>query len=194
MKNNHSVKRCFWAQNNSLNASYHDQEWGVPVYDDIVFFEFIVLESAQAGLSWLTILKRRKNYQRAFAHFDPIKISKFNEKKIKTLLKDEGIIRHRLKIEATITNAKAFIEIQNEFGSFSNYVWTFVNGSPIKRKSKKMPTESVESQFLAKDLKRRGFRFMGATICYAFMQACGLINDHDESCYKSCTGPSTEAK
>lgn len=175
--------RCSWAQD-PLNVHYHDKEWGIPVHDDQKFFEFIILEGAQAGLSWLTILKRREGYRKAFSNFDVKKVSKFTQKDVDRLMKDQGIIRHRLKIESTISNAKAFLNIQKEYGSFDSYIWSFVDHKPIVRKSKKMPVTSPESDLMSKDLKRRGFRFVGSTICYAFMQACGLVNDHDDFCFR----------
>jgi DNA-3-methyladenine glycosylase I len=178
--------RCEWAID-PLNAAYHDKEWGKPVHDDKVFFEFITLEGAQAGLSWLTVLKRRESYRKAFANFNPVSVSKFTAVHVKKLMNNPGIIRHKLKITSTISNAKAFLEIQKEFGSFDKYVWQFVNGKPLinRRKNlKDIPATSAESDKLSKDLKRRGFRFVGSTICYAFMQACGLVNDHTDQCYK----------
>ncbi|MGE3610381.1 MAG: DNA-3-methyladenine glycosylase I [Bacteriovoracaceae bacterium] len=177
--------RCEWAVD-PLNAIYHDQEWGRPVHDDQVLFEFLILEGAQAGLSWLTVLKKRENYRKAFANFDPKKVAKFNKTKIEQLMVNEGIVRNRLKIESTISNAKAFLEIQKEFGSFDKYVWEFVGGKTIKTRRKKLkdiPARTVESDALSKDLKKRGFRFVGTTICYAFMQACGLVDDHTDCCY-----------
>ncbi len=179
-----SLKRCNWASHDDLNGHYHDHEWGVPVHDDRKLFEFITLEGAQAGLSWLTILKRREGYRKAFANFDVLKVSKFTAKDVNRLMKDEGIIRHKLKIESTITNAKAFIQVQKEFGTFDHYIWSFVKGKPLKRKSKTMPVTSPESDRMSKDLKKRGFRFVGSTICYAFMQACGLVDDHDKDCFR----------
>lgn len=179
--------RCAWAKD-PLNQIYHDREWGVPVYDDIVFFEFLTLEGAQAGLSWLTVLKKRENYRTAFAQFDVKKVSQFSQKKISALLKNEGLIRHRLKIESTVSNAKCFIKIQKEFGSFNNYIWQFVGGAPlikIRKKNQQLPTSTSESDAMSLDLKKRGFKFVGTTICYAFMQACGLVIDHTSDCDKS---------
>lgn len=176
--------RCEWASD-PLNAKYHDEEWGRPVHDDHVFFEFLILEGAQAGLSWLTVLKRRASYRKAFAEFDPKKVSAFTKADIRRLMKDPGIIRHRLKVESAITNAKAFLEIQREFGSFDRWVWQFVGGKPLvnRRKSlKDIPSSTTESDALSKALKKRGFRFVGTTICYAFMQACGLVSDHTDRC------------
>jgi DNA-3-methyladenine glycosylase I len=182
MKKN--LSRCRWASD-PLNALYHDREWGRPVHDDRVHFEFLILEGAQAGLSWLTILKRRDNYRKAFSNFDYRKIVKYTAKDVQRLMKDEGIIRNRLKIESVISNAEAFIEVQNEFGSFDAYVWSFVKGIPVKRKTKSIRATSRESDRLSKDLKARGFRFVGSTICYAYMQACGLVDDHDPECFLS---------
>jgi DNA-3-methyladenine glycosylase I len=167
--------------------AYHDKEWGAPVYDDKKLFEFLVLESAQAGLSWSTILKRRTGYKKAFANFNPKKISRFGKKEIYKLMTDSGIIRNRLKIEATINNAKRFLEIQKEFESFSNYVWKFVDNKQIngKRKThKNIPAVTKESELLSKDLKKRGFKFVGPTICYAYMQAVGMVNDHTVKCFR----------
>ena len=188
MKKNH--KRCAWAID-PLNQVYHDQEWGVPVHDDKVFFEFLTLEGAQAGLSWLTVLKKRDNYRKAFAGFDIKKVSRFPKTKVTVLMKNEGIIRNRLKIESTISNAKCFLEIQKEFGSFDRYVWEFVAGKPlitIWKPTQKLPASTKESDALSTDLKKRGFRFIGSTICYAFMQACGLVIDHSSECFKAKVG------
>ena len=179
-------KRCGWAQSEP-NLTYHDEEWGVPVHDDRTLFEFLILEAAQAGLSWTTVLKKRENYRKAFAGFDPKKVAKFDRAKIAKLMKDEGIVRNRLKIESAISNAKAFLEVQKEFGSFDAYVWQFVGGKPLVRKCKSMadvPAKTPESDAMSKALKKRGFRFVGSTICYAFMQACGLVNDHLVSCHR----------
>jgi DNA-3-methyladenine glycosylase I len=179
-------KRCSWPTT-ELDIAYHDKEWGVPVHDDRVLFEFLTLEGAQAGLSWSTILRKRDNYRRAFAHFDPGRVSRFGRAEIQKLLKDEGIVRNRLKIESTVANARAFLAVQKEFGSFDRYVWRFVGGKPIQasRKTlKDIPARTAESDALSKDLKRRGFRFVGSTICYAFMQAVGMVNDHVVGCYR----------
>jgi DNA-3-methyladenine glycosylase I len=179
-------KRCSWPTT-ELDIAYHDKEWGVPVHDDRVLFEFLTLEGAQAGLSWSTILRKRDNYRRAFAHFDPGRVSRFGRAEIQKLLKDEGIVRNRLKIESTVANARAFLAVQKEFGSFDRYVWGFVGGKPIQasRKAlKDIPARTAESDALSKDLKRRGFRFVGSTICYAFMQAVGMVNDHVVGCYR----------
>ena len=180
--------RCAWVtQGNELYEQYHDREWGVPVYDDRILFEFLILEGAQAGLSWLTILKRRGHYRQAFAGFDPIKVAAFNPDDIKNLLQNEGIIRNRLKIAAAITNAQKFLEIQYEFGSFSAYQWHFVSNAPIQnawREMSEVPAVSPESETLSRDLKRRGFGFVGPTIIYAHMQATGMVNDHTVDCFR----------
>ena len=177
--------RCTWPSSD-LDIAYHDQEWGVPVHDDRVLFEFLTLEGAQAGLSWSTILRKRENYRRAFAGFDPKKVARFTAARKKLLMKDEGIVRNRLKIDSAVTNARAFLAVQKEFGSFDRYVWTFVGGRPRqnKRKGKDIPARTPQSDALSKDLKKRGFRFVGSTICYAFMQAVGMVNDHLTSCYR----------
>ncbi len=177
--------RCTWPSN-ELAIRYHDEEWGRPVHDDRVFFEFLILEGAQAGLSWDTILKKRENYRGALDDFDYKKIAKYGGKKVAELMKNEGIVRNRLKIESTIDNAKAFLDVQKEFGSFDKYVWRFVGGKPIVNQwdgLKQLPASTPESDALSKDLKKRGFRFVGTTICYAFMQATGLVNDHLTSCF-----------
>lgn len=179
--------RCGWAAE-PPNDRYHDEEWGVPVHDDRKLFEFLTLEGAQAGLSWTTILKKRANYQRAFSGFDPKKVARYDAKKIDRLMQDEGIVRHRQKIESTVTNARAFLAIQKELGSFDAYVWRFVNGAPLRKRRKSMrdiPSSTPESDALSRDLKKRGFRFVGSTICYAFMQACGLVNDHVDGCFRA---------
>lgn len=179
-------KRCSWVTENSLYIKYHDEEWGRPVYDDQHLFEMITLEGAQAGLSWITILKRRENYRKAFDQFDPQKISFYNEGKVKKLLTDKGIIRNELKIRSVISNARAFLKIQNEFGSFSNYLWKFVDGEPILNhwvSQEEIPASTSESLLLSKDLKNRGFKFIGPVICYAFMQAVGMVNDHTKDCF-----------
>jgi DNA-3-methyladenine glycosylase I len=180
------MKRCSWPSS-ELDIAYHDEEWGVPVHDDRVLFEFLILEGAQAGLSWSTILAKRGNYRKAFAGFDPKRVAGFTKSDARTLLKNSGIVRNRLKIESSVTNARAFLAVQKEFGSFDRYVWGFVGGKPLQgsRKSlKDIPARTAESDALSKDLKRRGFRFVGSTICYAFMQAVGLVNDHLTSCYR----------
>lgn len=181
------IIRCSWCVGKPLYEQYHDEEWGVPVYDDTKQFEFLVLESAQAGLSWWTILQRRENYRKAFANFDYKKVAKFSPQRVEQLLQDSGIIRNRAKIEATIHNAKCFIEVQKEFGSFSQYIWGFVGGKPLtnQRKSlKDVPATTDISDTLAKDMKKRGFKFLGSTTLYAHMQATGLVNDHIEACHR----------
>ena len=178
-------KRCAWAGSEPIYVDYHDNEWGVPVYDDKLLFEFLILEGAQAGLSWITILKRREGYRKAFADFDVEKVARFSEKKIQKLMLDPGIIRNQLKIRSAVSNAKAFIKIQEEFGSFSNYSWCFVYGEPIvnrRRSMKDIPATSAESDAFSADLKARGFSFVGSTIMYAHMQAVGMVNDHVVSC------------
>jgi DNA-3-methyladenine glycosylase I len=170
-----------------LYIDYHDQEWGVPAHDDVRLFEMIVLEGAQAGLSWLTILRKRQNFRKAFDQFDPQKVAKYKERKVQSLLQDAGIIRNRLKIESGIQNAKRFLEVQKEFGSFDSYIWQFVDGKPLKNhwtELKQIPARTEISDKMSKDLQKRGFRFVGSTICYAFMQSCGLVNDHVVSCFR----------
>jgi len=176
--------RCSWATT-PLSISYHDEEWGVPVHDDTRLFEFLILEGAQAGLSWETILRKRQNYRAAFDGFDPKKVAKYDQQKIAALLKDEGIIRNRLKVNAAVTNAKAFLEVKREFGTFDEYVWRFVNKKPLRRKAGQLIAARTElSDALSKDLIKRGFRFVGSTICYSFMQAVGMVNDHDSKCFR----------
>jgi len=181
-------KRCDWVgSNDPINTEYHDKEWGVPVHDDRVHFEFLTLEGAQAGLSWITILKRREGYRKAFANFDFNKVATFDEQKIAELLRDPGIIRNRLKVLATINNARRFIEIRTEFGSFDRYIWSFVHDEPIVNKWKnlrEMPAKTDLSDKISKDLRKRGFKFVGSTIIYAYLQACGLINDHVVDCFR----------
>lgn len=179
--------RCAWPATDPRLLRYHDEEWGVPVHDDRQHFEFLVLEGAQAGLSWLTILRKRENYRRAFAGFDPARVARFDPRKVNALLRDAGIVRNRLKIEATVGNARAFLAVQREFGSFDAYVWRFVGGRPIVNRWKtiaQLPVRTEESDALSADLKRRGFRFVGSTIIYAHMQATGLVNDHVVRCYR----------
>lgn len=179
--------RCPWGDSDPLYTIYHDREWGVPVHDDRKLFEMLILEGAQAGLSWITILKKRENYRKAFDNFDAKEIARYDKKKVAHLLKNDGIVRNRLKIEATIRNAKAFLAVQREFGSFDKYIWRFVVGKPkINRwKSlKEIPPVTPESEAMSKDLKKRGFKFVGSTICYAFMQACGMVNDHLVDCFR----------
>ncbi len=178
-------KRCEWAKDD-LNITYHDKEWGKPQHDDQKLFEFLILEGAQAGLSWSTILKRRDGYRKAFSNFDALKVSKYTQKHIKKLLKDESIIRNKLKIASAINNAKQFLKIQKEFGSFDKYLWGFVEHKPIKNKFKKLsdlPATTEISEKLSQDLKKRGFNFVGPTICYALMQAIGMVNDHTSQCF-----------
>ncbi len=179
------IKRCEWAKTELLIA-YHDKEWGVPRHDDRALFKFLILEGAQAGLSWDTILRKRDNYRKAFDNFDVHLVAKYNQRKINQLLANPGIIRNRLKINAAIENAKAYILVQEEFGSFDAYIWRFVNGQPIKNnwKRKELPTHTIESDEMSRDLKRRGFKFVGTTICYAFMQAVGMVNDHNKECFR----------
>ncbi|MFY9732519.1 MAG: DNA-3-methyladenine glycosylase I [Candidatus Acidiferrales bacterium] len=181
-------RRCHWATS-PLMIEYHDKEWGVPVHDDRVLFEFLILEGAQAGLSWETILNKRENYRRVFDRFDAAKIArydgKYDGKKVRSLMADAGIVRNKLKIASTISNATAFLDVQKEFGSFDRYIWQFVGGKPkINRwkSSQRLPASTAESDAMSKDLKRRGFRFVGSTICYAFMQATGMVNDHSADC------------
>lgn len=178
--------RCHWAQK-PINIPYHDEEWGVPVHDDRLLFEFLILEGAQAGLSWDTILAKRARYREVFDNFDPAKIARYDAKKVRALLKDPGIIRNKLKIASTISNAKAFLAVQNEFGSFDKYVWQFVRGKPIQNAwnaHKQVPAKTKESDAMSKDLQKRGFRFVGSTICYALMQAIGMVNDHVVTCFR----------
>jgi DNA-3-methyladenine glycosylase I len=178
--------RCAWPKS-SLDIAYHDTEWGVPVHDDKVLFEFLTLEGAQAGLSWSTILKKRETYRQAFDGFDAERVARFTSKRVERLLADPGIVRHRGKIESTLSNAKAFLDIRREFGSFDRYVWQFVDGTPHVnqwRTVRDIPPRTPESDALSKDLKRRGFRFVGSTICYAFMQAVGMVNDHVTECFR----------
>jgi DNA-3-methyladenine glycosylase I len=178
--------RCRWPSN-PLSIAYHDAEWGAPVHDDRTLFEFLTLEGAQAGLSWDTILKKRDRYRKVFAGFDPKKVARFDRRKVAALLNDAGIIRNRLKIESTISNAKAFLDVQKEFGSFDAYIWKFVSGKPLQNAWKthaRLPASTKESDAMSKDLKQRGFRFVGSTICYAFMQAVGMVNDHAVTCFR----------
>ncbi len=184
---NTSKHRCGWCIGDPLYEAYHDNEWGVPVYDDDTLFEFLVLETFQAGLSWITILRKRENFRDAFDGFDFKKITNYNQEKIDALLQDTGIIRNKLKVNATVTNAQAFIKIQEEFGSFSKYIWGFTNGKPIKNAFKsldKIPANTSLSDTISKDLKKRGFKFVGTTVVYAFMQAVGVVNDHITSCFR----------
>jgi DNA-3-methyladenine glycosylase I len=185
-KLNGRIKRCSWAQSEP-NIKYHDEEWGVPQHEDRVLFEFLILEGAQAGLSWSIILNKREHYRRAFDGFDPARIARYSDAKLNRLLIDSGIVRNRAKIAATVQNAKAFLAVQKEFNTFDAYVWHFVGGRPIQnawRLANTVPAQSPESEKMSKDLLKRGFRFVGPTICYAFMQAVGLVNDHMVGCYR----------
>ena len=179
------MKRCGWAKT-ELSIAYHDNEWGVPQHNDRALFEFLILESAQAGLSWEIILRKRENFRRAFDHFDARRIANYGPGKVNELLANPGIVRNRLKVSSAITNAHAFLAIQEEFGSFDAYVWQFVKDRPIKNrwKSPEVPTHTIESDAMSEDLKRRGFKFVGPTICYAFMQAVGMVNDHEKDCFR----------
>jgi DNA-3-methyladenine glycosylase I len=183
-----TLTRCPWASND-LSIRYHDEEWGLPTHDDATLFEFLILEGAQAGLSWDTILKKRENYRAGFSNFDARKIARYDKRKLQSLMNDAGIIRNRLKIASAVANAKAFLQVQEEFGSFDAYIWQFANGSPIVnswRSAKQVPASTPESDAMSKDLKKRGFSFVGTTICYAFMQAVGIVNDHLTSCFRYC--------
>ncbi len=187
-KSNFALSRCPWVDMSKPDyVEYHDKQWGVPVYDDRLIFEFLTLESAQAGLSWYTVLKKRENYRKAFENFKPEKIILFDSEKVEALLQDQGIIRNRLKIESTINNARRFLEIKAEFGSFSKYIWEFVGGRPIINDIRKLSdyaATSRESDALSRDLKKRGFKFLGSTVCYAHMQATGMVNDHSIDCFR----------
>ena len=179
--------RCAWSGTDPLSIEYHDKEWGIAVHDDRKLFEMLILEGAQAGLSWMTILRKRENYRKAFDNFDANKIARYNGKKVKRLLTDEGIVRNRLKIAASIQNAQAFLAIQKEFGSFDAYIWRFVGGKTmrnVRRNLKDVPALTPESDTMSKDLKMRGFKFVGSTICYAFMQAVGMVDDHTTNCFR----------
>jgi DNA-3-methyladenine glycosylase I len=181
------VNRCKWSVGDPLITMYHDTEWGTQVHDDNLLFEFLVLEGAQAGLSWLTVLKKRENYRKAFDRFDPEKVAQYDEVKINKLLKDDGIIRNKLKIRSSIENARRFLIVGQEFGSFDNYIWRFVNGKPLRNSWKSIqhvPAKTSLSDSISKELMERGFRFVGSTICYSFMQAVGLVNDHEISCFR----------
>lgn len=187
MKKEKEISRCPWTSTNPLMIKYHDEEWGVPLHNDRKIFEYMILDAFQAGLSWNTIINKRKNFRKAFDNFDFNKIAKYDDKKISELLNDAGIIRNKMKINATIQNAKAFIKVRKQFGSFDKYIWQFTGGKTIHSSLtdlKKMPVKSKESDAMSKDLKERGFGFVGSTICYAFMQAAGMVNDHLSSCYR----------
>ena len=181
------IQKCGWCIGDPLYEAYHDEEWGTPVYDDDTLFEFLILETFQAGLSWITVLRKRENFRKAFDNYDYKKVATYTQKKIDILLQDSGIIRNKLKINATITNAQSFMKIQEEFGSFSAYIWEFVNGKPIKNKIKNYnegPANTPLSDTISKDLKKRGFKFVGSTVVYAHMQATGMVNDHEVSCFR----------
>lgn len=181
------MKRCSWASSNPLEIEYHDEEWGVPVHDDRLLFEMLILEGAQSGLSWAVILNKRQGYLKAFDNFDAKKISRYNEKKVEKLLQNQNIVRHKLKINATIENAKRFLEVQKEYGTFDSYIWSFVNGKPIQNKWKdtsEVPTSTKESDEMSKSLKKKGFKFIGSTTCYAYMQGIGMVNDHVTNCFR----------
>ena len=185
-KSKSEVTRCRWASN-EWNIPYHDEEWGVPVHDDRLLFEFLILEGAQAGLSWDTILRKRERYREAFDNFDVARVARYDAKKVRSLLADAGIVRNRLKISAAIDNARAFLKVQEEFGSFDKYIWQFVSGKPKRNQRTahaRLPAKTAESDAMSKDLKKRDFRFVGSTICYAFMQATGMVNDHATSCFR----------
>ncbi len=184
-----SIKsRCWWCGEDPIYVKYHDEEWGVPIHDDRTLFEFLILEGFQAGLSWITILKKRDNFRAAFANFDPVKVSRFTKKDVHRLMQNAGIVRNRSKIEAAIGNAKAFLEAVREFGSFDKYIWQFTDYKVVRSKQKRskinMPSRSLESDNMSKDLKKRGFKFVGTTICYAHMQATGMVDDHTAECFK----------
>lgn len=184
MKTSKAKKRCAWATTDIM-IDYHDHEWGVPIHDDRLLFEFLILEGAQAGLSWSIILNKRPTYRLAFDNFDASRIARYDARKVRSLLKDPGIVRNRLKIASTIQNAKAFLAVQKEFGSFDRYLWSFVSGKPINgRRKKNLPSRSPESDAMSKDLLKRGFKFVGTTICYALMQAVGMVNDHLVGCFR----------
>lgn len=181
------VNRCGWCESDPLYVEYHDREWGVPAHDDRHLFEMLVLEGAQAGLSWITILRKREAYRKAFDNFDPRKVARYDDKRVRALLADEGIVRNRLKIQSAVQNARAVLRVAEEFGSFDRYVWAFVDHRPIQNRWKALddlPAESRESAAMSKDLKKRGFNFVGSTICYAFMQAVGMVNDHLVGCFR----------
>lgn len=186
-KSKTALKRCEWPGVDPLMIEYHDREWGKPVKNDRIHFEFLILDAAQAGLSWSTVLKKRDGYRRAFAEFDPVKVARFTEKRIEKLLVNPEIIRNRLKVQSAVTNARAFLDVQDRFGSFNKYIWGFVNGAPIHNhweKTSQIPSQTKESAAMSKDMKQRGFAFCGPTICYAYMQAAGMVNDHLVSCFR----------
>jgi DNA-3-methyladenine glycosylase I len=180
-------KRCAWPGNDPLYCAYHDEEWGVPLHDDRALFEFLILEGAQAGLSWITILRKRENYRAAFNNFDPARIARYGADKIESLLQDPGIVRNRLKVEAAVNNARKFLDVQEKYGSFDAFIWQFVGGKPRQNRWRglaEIPASTPESDAMSKELKRRGFKFAGSTICYAHMQATGMVNDHTVDCYR----------
>jgi DNA-3-methyladenine glycosylase I len=180
------LTRCQWAKG-ELYEAYHDNEWGTPVHDDRLLFEFLILEAAQAGLSWITILKKRQNYRRAFDNFDAEKIARYNSRKIQSLLRDPGIVRNKLKVESAVRNARIFLDVRTEFGTFDRYIWRFVEGKPIRnhwKSLKEIPPRTAASDAMSRDLLQRGFKFVGSTICYAFMQAVGMVNDHTTDCFR----------
>jgi DNA-3-methyladenine glycosylase I len=182
-----NVSRCAWVSSEPIYIDYHDHEWGVPVYDDRLLFEFLILEGAQAGLNWLTILKKRNNYRTCFDYFDPYKIVAYDKKKIAALLANPGIIRNKLKVNSVVENAKAYLRVKKEWGTFADYIWQFVAGKPVQnhwKSYKQVPTQTSISEQMAKDLKKREFKFVGSTICYAFMQAVGMVNDHTINCFR----------
>jgi len=181
------MKRCDWCGDDPLYVAYHDEEWGVPVHDDRTLFEFLILEGAQAGLSWITILRKREHYRKVFYDFDPARVARIRKPRIEKLLEDPGIVRNRLKVESTVRNAKLFLDVQAEFGSFDEYIWQFIGGRQRKNNVAKMadlPAHTAESDAMSKDLKKRGFKFVGSTICYAFMQGVGMVNDHLTTCFR----------
>lgn len=187
MTSKKKIKRCSWCEGHPIYEDYHDKEWGVPLHDDNMLFEFLILEGAQAGLSWLTILNKRENYRKAYENFDPQIVAKYGARKVKQLLADEGIVRNKLKVGASINNAKLFLKVQKEFGSFDTYIWQFTQGKTKQnrfRSLKNIPASTPESDAMYKDLKKRGFKFVGSTICYAFMQATGMVNDHTTGCHR----------
>lgn len=186
LPSNSAQERCSWVKDDPLYIHYHDEEWGIPIHDERLLFEFLILEGMQAGLNWLTILKKRENFRLCFDHFNPEIIANYDQNKIRQLMDNPGIIRNRLKIEAAITNAQAFLTLRKQPGDFSNYIWGFVNGTPIQNhwtQASQIPSSTLTSEAMAKDLKKKGFKFMGSTICYAFMQATGLVNDHTSNCF-----------
>jgi len=195
-----TIRRCGWSGGSPEYIRYHDEEWGVPVHDDRILFEFLILEGAQAGLSWSTILNKRAGYRKAFVDFDAERVARFTTRQISALLDNEGIVRNRLKIESTVRNARAFLEIRDQIGSFDTYIWRFVDGAPIQNawRSGEVPAQTAESDAMSKDLKKRGFNFVGSTICYAFMQAVGMVNDHLVDCFRwrelSATPPPRRTK